>query len=185
VSFWQSLTELPLYDWARQHQLVTAGIEGAHLASSAFFFGSIVLLDLRMLGIGSRLLVPSLARLTLTIGLIGFVFVTLTGLFMFGLGAPKWVSTPEFSLKMGLIVLGGLNAAAFHLTTWRSVDVWGAEGVRTPLVAKLFAFGSIAVWIAVAILGRYLGYAVLVPARFITEQDLEFLMRPGGPLDIF
>ena len=138
MSFWQSLTELPLYDWARQHQLVTAGIEGAHLASSAFFFGSIVLLDLRVLGFGSRLIVPSLARLTLTIGLVAFVFVTLTGFFMFGLGAPKWVHTPEFSLKMSLIVLAGINAAAFHLTIWRSVDVWGVEGQETPLIAKLF-----------------------------------------------
>ena len=185
MSLWQSLSELPLYDWARQHQFVTAGIEGAHLASAAFFFGSIVLLDLRLLGFGPRLIVPSLARLTLTIGLIAFVFVTLTGLFQFGISAPKWVSTPEFSLKMGLIVLAGVNAAAFHVTSWRSVEVWGVAGRRTPLTAKLFAFGSITVWIAVAVLGRYLGYAVLVPARFISDKDLEFLMQPGGPLDIF
>jgi hypothetical protein len=185
VSFWQQLTELPLYDWARQHQLATAAIEGAHLASSAFFFGAIILLDLRVLGFGRRLIVANLARLTLTMALVAFVFVALTGLFMFGLDAPKWSHTPEFWLKMSLIALAGINAAALHLTTWRNVDVWGIENRPTPLNAKLFVLGSVAMWVAVAILGRYLGYATLTPARFFSEGELDLLLRPGGPLDIF
>ncbi|MBN1239703.1 MAG: hypothetical protein JXB36_14460 [Gammaproteobacteria bacterium] len=185
MSFWHSLTELPIYDWARQHQFVTAGIEGAHLASSSVFFGSIILLDLRVLGLCRQLIASGLARLTLRVGLIAFVLVVLTGLFMFGIAAPKWLNTPEFGVKMALIALAGINAAIFHVTIWRSVDVWGAEGRPTPRIAQLFALGSIAIWVTVIILGRYLGYAVLLPSRIISDEELEFLMQPGGPLDVF
>jgi hypothetical protein len=183
VSFWQSLAELPLYDWARLHPFVTAAIEGAHLASSAFFFGAIVLLDLRVLGFGRRLVVASLARLTLTSCLVAFVFVTLTGLFMFGMSAPRWVNTPEFVWKVALIALGGVNAAALHFTTWRRVDVWGAVTARAPRAAKAFVVASLAIWLAVTVLGRYQGYTT--PDRFMSDDELELLQQPGGPLDIF
>jgi hypothetical protein len=183
VSFWQNLAELPLYDWARLHPFVTAAIEGAHLASSAFFFGAIVLLDLRVLGFGRRLVVTSLARLTLTSCLVAFAFVVLTGLFMFGLNAPRWLNTPVFVWKVGLIVLGGVNAVALHFTAWRRVDVWGATAASTPRGAKAFVLASLVIWLAVTVLGRYQGYTT--PDRFMSDDELDLLERPGGPLDIF
>lgn len=185
MSFWQSVAALPFYEWARQHQLVTAAIEGTHLASSAFFFGAIVLLDLRVLGYGRRLVVASLARLTLTIGLVAFTLVVLTGLFMFGMSAPKWLHTTEFAWKMGLVALGGINAALLHLTVWRRVDAWGAADAHAPRAARSFAAISIVVWLTVAMLGRYLGYVPPVASRFISDEEIEQLMQPGGPLDIF
>jgi hypothetical protein len=183
VSFWQNLAALPLYDWARLHPFVTAAIEGAHLASSAFFFGAIVLLDLRVLGFGRRLVVASLARLTLRICFVAFVFVVLTGLFIFGMNATRWVNTPVFTWKIGLIALGGANAAALHVTAWRDVDRWGAGAAYAPRAARLFVLGSIVIWVAVTVLGRYQGYTI--PDRFMSDDELELLQRPGGPLDIF
>lgn len=183
VSFWQNLTELPLYDWARLHPFVTAAIEGAHLASSAFFFGAIVLLDLRVLGFGRRLVVASLARLTLTLCLVAFLFVALTGLFMFGMSAPRWLNTPAFVWKLALIALGGVNAAVLHFTAWRTVDNWGESGRDAPRTAKLFVCASLAIWLAVSVLGRYQGYTT--PTRFMSDDELELLLRPGGPLDVF
>ena len=183
MSFWQSVTEVPLYEWARQHQLVTAAIEGAHLASCAFFLGAIALLDLRVLGFGRRLVVASLARLTLALALGSFAIVVLTGLFMLGLSAPKWLHTPEFALKIAFVLLGGLNAAALHFGAWRRVGIWGASGGRTPPSARLAAAASLTVWLCVAVLGRYLGYSPLTPSRLYSEQELEQLLEPGGPLE--
>ncbi len=183
MSFWQQLTELPLYDWARLHPFVTAAIEGAHLASSALFFGAIVLLDLRVLGLGRKLVVASLARLTLSLCLVAFVFVTLSGAFMFGMSAPRWLNTPALVWKLALIALGGVNAAVLHFTSWRSVDRWGESGRAAPRAAKLFVGASLAIWLAVSVLGRYQGYAT--PTRFMSDDELELLQRPGGPLDIF
>lgn len=183
MSFWQSVTELPLYDWARQHQLATAAIEGAHLASSAFFFGAIALLDLRVLGFGRQLVVAPLARLTLTLALCAFVLVALTGIFMFGMSAPKWLATPEFLLKMALVAIAGVNAMALHLTAWRRVDVWGTPSAGAPRSARLLAAGSLTLWVCVAVLGRYLGYVPLTPSRLYSEHELEQLLAPGGPLN--
>lgn len=75
----------------------------------------------------------------------------------------------------------GLRSAP--ASAWRHVDVWGAARMRAPRRAKLFAGGSLALWLAVAILGRYLGYVPLTPTRLYSEQELEQLLAPGGPLE--
>lgn len=139
----------------------------------------------RVPGYGRRLVVANVARLTLGIALVAFAFVVLTGLFLFGVSAPKWLHTTEFAGKMGLVALGGVNAAALHLTAWRGADVWGAAHARAPRSAHSFAAVSMVVWLAVAILGRYLGYVPPVASRFISGDEIEQLMEPGGPLDIF
>jgi hypothetical protein len=53
--------------------------------------------------------------------------------------------------------LAGVNAVAFHLTTYRSVARWDRDPVP-PLRARLAGVLSIVFWAAVVVLGRLTAY---------------------------
>ena len=60
---------------------------------------------------------------------------------------------------LAALVLGlaGLNMLVFHATVHRSVDVWGQQP-RTPRAAKISGGISLALWIGVVTLGRWIGF---------------------------
>ena len=63
-----------------------------------------------------------------------------------------------FWLKMLAIVLAGANVAAFYWTgTFARVEQTAA-GEDAPGIAKAIAAGSLFLWIAVIVLGRYIAF---------------------------
>ena len=55
------------------------------------------------------------------------------------------------------MILAGVNALAFHLTTYRGVAAWDETRV-TPGAARLAGFVSLALWVCVVVSGRLVGY---------------------------
>ena len=84
MSFWQDLTHAALWLEIARGELATriqltpyafAVLEGVHLVGVAFFFGSIFLLDLRLLGLIPRLLTGPAGRFLLRISVPAFAVV--------------------------------------------------------------------------------------------------------------
>jgi len=166
MSFWENPTyaefwlEVARGDLATGIQLtpyVYAVFEGIHLVGAAFFFGSIFLLDLRLLGFAPQLLAGPAGRFLLRIAGPAFVVLAVSGTLLFVPSADRYAASPIFFLQLASIAVGGLNALAFHLSAWRRIDAWSSRP-RPPWTVRTAAIVSVVVWVSVIALGRGMGY---------------------------
>ncbi len=145
----------------RQWLWLYPSVEVVHLVGIALLFGSIVVLDLRLLGLSRHIPVRMLARHVLPWTAASFVLIIPSGLLMFMAHASEFVESEVFILKLLLIMAAGLNAALFHAITFRTADVWDTEEMRKlppPPSARLAGALSLVLWISVIACGRLLAY---------------------------
>ena len=145
----------------RQWLWLYPAVETVHIVGIALLFGSIAVLDLRLLGLGRRIPVRALAKHVLPWTAASFLLIVPSGLMMFTAHASDFISSPVFVLKMCLIMAAGLNAALFHTIVFPSVQVWDSEEMRKlgpPPSARLSAAVSLAIWVCVIACGRLLAY---------------------------
>lgn len=136
-------------------------VEIVHIVGIGLLFGSIAVLDLRLLGVSRHLSARTLARHVLPWSAASFLLIVPSGFLMFSAHASEFIQSPVFVIKMGLILAAGLNAALFHTITFRTVDVWDSEEMRKlppPPSARLAGALSLVLWIAVIACGRLLAY---------------------------
>ncbi|MCK8687635.1 DUF6644 family protein [Pseudomonas umsongensis] len=132
-------------------------VEVVHILGFAILVGSVVMFDLRVLGVSRNIQVTALARHLLPWSVAALLLVVPAGLMMFSAHPHDFASNDIFILKLCLIATAGLNAVLFHLGVYRSVTAWDA-GDPPPAVAKLQALFSIALWVSVILCGRLLAY---------------------------
>jgi uncharacterized membrane protein len=166
--FWLELARGDLATWIQLTPYAYATFEGIHLVGVAFFFGSLFLLDLRLLGLAPQVLARPAGRFLLRIAGPAFVLVAVSGVLLFVPSADRYAASPVFYLKLGALAVGGLNALVFHRTAWRRVEVLSA---RPGLPVRAAAIVSVVVWIAVIALGRGMGYE----SREAPAADLDAL----------
>jgi hypothetical protein len=118
-------------------------------------FGSIALVDLRLLGLGRRMPIALLAHYAVPWTLLGFLIAALSGLAMFTAHAAEFIVQPVFMLKMGLILAGGINAAALHMGPLRDL---ASDDLYATVKMKLAGGLSLALWLGVIACGRLLAY---------------------------
>jgi hypothetical protein len=134
-------------------------VEIVHIVGIGLLFGSIAVLDLRLLGLSRSLPVRRLAGHVLPWTAGSFLLIVPSGLLMFTAHASDFISSSVFVIKMGLILAAGLNAALFHSMVFRMADVWDSQGhLPPPPSARLSAAVSLLLWIAVIACGRLLAY---------------------------
>jgi len=132
-------------------------VEIFHILGFTLLVGAVTLFDLRLLGWARFLPVDGLARHLLPWSLASLVFIIPAGLMMFIAHPHDFLNNRVFLIKLSLIGFAGMNAAWFHTNTYRSVDSWNAD-VAAPLLARLHALASLAIWVAVVCCGRLLAY---------------------------
>jgi hypothetical protein len=145
----------------RQWLWLYPAVEIVHIAGIGLLFGSIVVLDLRLLGLSRSIPVTSLARHVLPWTAASFLLIVPSGLMMFTAHASDFIASPVFVVKMCLIMAAGLNAALFHAIVFPSVGVWDAEEMRKlppPPSARFSAAASLLIWVCVIACGRLLAY---------------------------
>jgi hypothetical protein len=179
AGLWLEIARGDLATWIQLTPYVFAVLEGVHLVGVAFFFGSIFLLDLRLLGLTPTLLTGPAGRFLLRISVPAFAMVAVSGALLFIPSADRYVASATFSAKMGALVIGGLNALAFHIAAWRRVDTWG-DGAHIPWAARATAIVSVVAWISVIALGRAMGYE----RREAPEVDVDTLRQFDAALPL-
>jgi hypothetical protein len=132
-----------------EHPWAWPALEAVHIAGIALLVGSLVLLELRVWGAAPELPVVALARLALAVTAVGFALVLLTGLAMFSARPLELLANGAFVLKMGIVMLAGLNAAWFHARGGLS---------RLDTLARAQTALSLGLWLGVIILGRWIAY---------------------------
>jgi hypothetical protein len=128
-----------------------------HILSISVMFGSIVFLDLRLVGAGFRKRrVTDVAEQLLPWTWTGYVLMTLSGGLIFLSDPVRYYERTLFWIKALLMILAGINALVFHYTVYRSVASWDLD--VPPARARLAGAVSITAWVAVIVTGRAVGY---------------------------
>jgi hypothetical protein len=131
--------------------------EAIHIMAFAIVVGSIVVLDLRLLGLSRRIPVAKLSAHIVPWTLGAFAVAVASGLSMFTAHTADYLTNPVFMLKMGLILAAGVNAAMLHVGAMQSGAAWDIDA-GTPLRVKVAAGASILLWLSVIACGRLLAY---------------------------
>lgn len=139
----------PMLGWIVSHPFAYPALEVVHIVGIALLLGNLVLFELRVWGAGPELPVAALARMALGLAVLGFSMAAASGLLMFASQPLELLSNRAFVLKMGLLMLAGMNAAWFH-----------ARGslARMDRTARALTLLSSGLWLAVIICGRWIAY---------------------------
>ncbi len=135
-------------------------IETIHVIALVTVVGTIMVMDLRLVGLASNnVAVTKMTNDTLKWTWIAFVLAALTGSLMFISKASSYMINPYFLIKMGLLVLAGLNMLYFHFRTYQTVHEWD-ESPAIPKGAKVAGWLSLILWTAVVFFGRAIGHTL-------------------------
>lgn len=135
-------------------------IETLHVLFLVLVVGSITIVDLRLLGLASTYRrISRVSGDVLPLTWFSFAMALASGSLLFSSRAVAYVTDWPFRIKMGLLVMAGLNMAVFHLFTYRSIGVWD-EARRPPVAARLAGGLSLAFWAGVVVFGRWIGFTV-------------------------
>jgi hypothetical protein len=127
----------------------------AHVLVMALLVGSMVALDLRLLGGARRIEAAALNRYLTGFACLAVPLMVVTGVAVFAADASFVATNPAFWVKMGLLALALANAAVFN-RLWRDyLPTWDASA---PPAARLQILFSLLLWPSVAICGRLLAY---------------------------
>ena len=131
--------------------------ESAHVMAIMLFVGTIMMVDLRFLGVSYRNTPVSEMTakiLPWTVG--GFVVLCITGVMLFyAIPIRTWHSI-WFRIKCVLLVVGMINAAWSALKVENDKETW--DRGPTPRKAKIAACVSLFVWTFVIVFGRLIAY---------------------------
>lgn len=131
-------------------------MENLHFMGLCALFGGLLAIDLRVIGICR--FIPMKAALTLIPYVIAAFGVNLiTGIFFFCGDPYRYFYNLAFQWKMALIVLAGVNALWFWFGEHAKLSKL-ADGEQADFPAKVIAAASLAIWVAVIILGRLIPY---------------------------
>lgn len=143
-----ALEHSPLAVWLRT-SLAYPVLESLHIIGLATMFGSLLVVELRLLGLIRQVEVGALAHGVLPWTLLGFLLVAGTGLSMFFARAAELIANPVFLIKMLLVMTAGLNAAWLH-----SRGPLDGSSMQTRIQAAL----SLLIWLTVIVCGRWIAY---------------------------
>ncbi|MSR11315.1 MAG: hypothetical protein EXR84_05875 [Gammaproteobacteria bacterium] len=135
-------------------------LESIHVIAAAMVVGSILMVDLRLLGLAAtRYPITTLSNELVPWSWGAFVIATITGLGMFITRAASHVVNPAFQWKIVLLVLAGANMAYFHFRVYKHVAQWDTA-VATPTQLKLIGSMSLFLWAGVMLAGRWVGHII-------------------------
>ena len=133
-------------------------IETAHVASIVFFAGLVIVMDLRLVGLAfTHAPLSQIQQRLFPWQMAGFVPSTATGLLLCGIDPLRYYGNVFFWIKLGMLVLAGINALAFHQTTYRTAGRWD-DDQQVPGRVRLAGAVSLLLWSAIIVSGRLIAF---------------------------
>lgn len=120
-----------------------------HVLGLAALYGSVVALDLRLLGVWRAVPRDHLSRPLVAVAAAGLAVALVSGALLFAARAAEYAAMPVFLAKIGFVALGLVNAAAMRVS--------GLEARRPRLAGAV----SLVAWTGAIVLGRLIGYGAL------------------------
>jgi quinol-cytochrome oxidoreductase complex cytochrome b subunit len=168
----QAIYDSGIAMWMRGSLKAMPLIEATHVLAIATVFGTIFIVDLRLLGLaGTNRPYSVVAREMLGKTWAAFVLAVITGVLLFAPNAITYFGNTAFRLKMLALVVVGINMAVFKVLTARSMPAWDTSP-KPPSAARTAAIISLLVWTAVIFLGRWIGFTK--GYDFSVPDDIQF-----------
>ena len=166
---WESLQAYPTFWlWLQDHPISQhigytwwfPLLESIHVIAIGLVIGSIMTVDLRLLGLaGVRYPVSQVMRKLVPWTWAAFVVAAITGFGMFMARASAYVENPAFQIKFMLLPLAFLNMAYFQFRTFRGVDDWDTAR-EMPTAARAAGAASLLLWAGIVFAGRWIGHLI-------------------------
>lgn len=148
----QWIANSPLADWVVSESYIWPTLESIHFVSLCVLMGSLLVVDLRLIGVFREPCARTVAIL-IRLSLLAFAVNLSTGvLFFFGYTA-KYVDNPAFEIKLTLIAIAGLNALYYR---WRMPDLVNTREVTRSSIAV--GCISLLLWSGVIVCGRMITF---------------------------
>lgn len=129
-----------------------------HVLSMCLFAGLVIMMDLRLAGFGNRRTpISEIQKRLFPWQMVGMVGAAITGALLFYGQPMRYYGKVYYWSKIAMMVLAGLNAMYFHVTTYRSVAAWDTDAVP-PFKSRVAGIVSLVLWAAVVATGRLTAY---------------------------
>lgn len=161
-------------EWMRVSVKAAPVVEAVHVMAIALLFGTILIVDLRLLGLPNTQrsftrVSDELLRLTWA----AFVVAAITGAVLFAANAATYFDNTAFRWKMLALLLAGVNMAVFQFWTFRTVAAWDRNAPPPPSARAAGAL-SILLWTTVIFLGRWIGFTKGYDFEIPEDLELDF-----------
>src|SRR5262252_5312932 len=155
LPYFQWLSDTRVSQAIGQSSWAFAVVESVHLLALAVIGGAVLMVDLRLLGLGLRdQPIERVARDAFPWFVGSLIVMLITGFGLFMSEAIKCYYRTPFWVKMGSLLL----AMIFAFTVRRKVALAG-EGQVRPIWLKVVAVVSLVLWFAVGASGRWIGFS--------------------------
>jgi hypothetical protein len=162
ATFFNDLQNGPVGVWVNTAGPAYPIIETFHVIALSLVFGTILVVDLRLLGFASMSRpFTRVAHDLLRVTWAGFALAVVTGVLLFVPNAGSLYMNLPFQIKMILLLLAGFNMFVFELITARNVGTWDLTS-PPPNSARIAGLLSITLWTAVLVCGRLIGFTAQV-----------------------
>ena len=165
LKFWDVISyfeDSALADSIREYDLLFPLIESVHVLSICLVVGSILVVDLRLLGLASiNRPVSRVSNGILPLTWSAFAIAVASGGLLFISNATKYLANGYFVAKILLICAAGLNMAIFHAIGATDMPKWENEKTL-PRRVQLAGGLSILLWVSVVTCGRWIGFTMEV-----------------------
>ncbi len=155
-AFAESIVGGSLNSWIQATYWLWPVLEILHFGGLSLLLGGLLVIDLRMAG-HFRAFDPVATHRLLPFVILGFGINLITGILFFYGDPLRYSVNIGFQIKMGLVVLAGLNAALYYWKVSPIMQGWD-ENTVSPPIAKFVAYTSLAVWTGVLLCGRLIPY---------------------------
>jgi hypothetical protein len=133
-------------------------VETTHVLSLMLFVGTVVFVDLRLLGWVFRdVPISEVTARILPWTIAGFVVAAVTGVLLFYAIPVRTYLSIFFRIKVILLVVAGINILLFHRAMRGGNVPWNAAP-RPPLRARIAGGVSLVAWATVIVMGRMIAY---------------------------
>ena len=149
ILMWESLEHMGWVTFLATTGWLYGAVSVVHYFTLFFFIGTIVLVDLRIIGIAGRnQTISLLADQLLPWTWIGFMLAMVSGILLFATDAGDYAPDHVFRAKMLVILLAVILTVIVHRGQWK----WSQLPV-VPLTAKLIAVASLLLWLGAILAG--------------------------------
>ncbi len=157
-SLFEYVDAIPSSIALRESQYAWAWVTVSHVMSMCLFAGTIIMMDVRLVGLGNMdTPFSQVQRRLFPWQIVGMTLSTISGLALVFAQPLKFYDNIFFWGKMVMMLLAGVNALAFHYIAYDTVRVWDTKAV-TPYPARLAGAVSLVLWTMIILSGRLIPY---------------------------
>jgi len=157
ISIFRAIQDSSLGSTIAQSTWMFPTIETFHVIALSIVLGSIVVVDLRLVGLASKdRSVTALTKQFLPWTWGAWLFSLATGTLLFTSRAADYMHISAFPAKFVFMAIAGLNMIYFHFATQKSIAQWD-DGEPAP-AAKIAGAVSLVMWALVVICARQVGF---------------------------